>query len=278
MDIVADIKNYILFLKSKCGLMVTLHPHGKENLITSSDLISFNIHENPYCIYVKSHPTAQRHCIERQGKIFDRCKHGSFCGRCYAGVFEYVYPISNGKETLGFISVSGYKCDNSASFIERTAKRFSISHEELKKLYTALENKIPSKEEIDTLIAPLCSMLELAYIKNADVTAEESQISQIVAYIKRTHTQDITLDEVCRHFSCSHSHLSHTFKKSVGMSFREYITHLRIEDAKTLLLHSRLGVTEIALSVGFSDSNYFSNVFKKSVGTSPLSFRKGKNT
>ena len=255
--------------------MVTLHPYGKESLITSSELISFNIHESPYCIYVKSHPAAQKHCIERQCKVFDRCKDGSFCGRCYAGVTEYVYPISNGRELVGFISVSGYRSEGADSFISRCAKRYSIDKAALTRLYSSLSDSLPKKEEIDTLLTPLCNMLELAYIKSEDsAAADESQVSRITAYIKRNHNQNITLDDLCRHFSCSHSHLSHVFKKSIGKSFREYLTELRIEDAKALLLHSRLSVTEIALSVGFSDSNYFSNVFKKSVGISPLSFRK----
>lgn len=277
MKNISDIKNYILFLKEKCGLMVTLHPHEKENLITSSELISFNIHESPYCIYVKSHPTAQKHCIERQSKIFDRCKSGSFCGTCYAGVAEFVYPISNGREVVGFISVSGYRCDSCESFIERASKNYSIPHTELKKLYVTLNEKMPPKEKIDTLIEPLCNMLELAYIKSEDsAIADEPYISRVIAYIKRHHTQNITLDDVCREFSCSRSHLSHSFKSSTGMGFREYLAHLRIEDAKTLLLHSRLTVTEIAMSVGFSDSNYFSNVFKSLVGVSPLTYRKKK--
>ena len=279
MSNISDIKNYILFLKSRCGLMITLHPYAKENLITSSELISFNIHESPYCIYVKSHPAAQKHCIERQCKVFDRCKDGSFCGRCYAGVTEYVYPISNGHEAVGFISVSGYRSEGADSFIFRCAEKYSIDRAALSKLYSSLSDTLPKKEEVDTLIMPLCNMLELAYIKSEDsAAAEESFVSRVLAYIKRNHTADITLDEVCRHFSCSHSHLSHTFKKSVGTSFREYLTHLRIEDAKALLSYSRLSVTEIALSVGFSDSNYFSSVFKKSVGKSPLAYRRIKNT
>ena len=48
----------------------------------------------------------------------------------------------------------------------------------------------------------------------------------------------------------------------------------RIEDAKTLLENTKLSVTEISYSVGFADSNYFSNIFKKSVGLSPLAYRK----
>ncbi len=275
MSGISNIKNYILFLKHSCGLSVTLHPHESENLIFPSELISFNIHDNPYCIYVKSHPLAQRHCIDKQCKVFEKCKGGSFCGTCYAGVTEYVYPISNGAKTVGFISVSGYGCGNSDSFIKAASEKYSISAEGLKKTYGVLKKDIPKKEDVDVLLTPLCNMLELAYIKSADSRGGEQTLEErIVRYVKQNHTLNITIADVCREFSCSTSLVSHNFKRHTGMSFREYLAHLRIDDAKIMLKHSKLTVTEIALSVGFSDSNYFSNVFKKSVGVSPLAYRK----
>lgn len=277
MNDVLKIKNYILYLKQKCALSVTLHPQKRENLIISSELISFNIHESPYCIYVKSHPLTERHCICKQGKVFEKCKSGSFCGTCYAGVTEYVYPIRSCGEPVGFISVSGYACEGAESYHKRTSEKYSIPYSELKRLYGVLNTDMPPKEEVDTLVSPLCDMLELAYIKNeSKAPKDESLTSRICAYVKLNHTQNITLDDVCREFSCSRSHISHTFKSSTGMGFREYLAHLRIEDAKSLLLHSKLTVTEIAMSVGFSDSNYFSNVFKSVVGVSPLTYRKKK--
>ena len=91
-NIINEIKNYILFLKKDCKLEITLHPYENEHLISNSELISFNIHENPHCIYIKTFPDAYRHCICRQDKIMYKCKTGSFCGTCYAGVREFVYP------------------------------------------------------------------------------------------------------------------------------------------------------------------------------------------
>ena len=49
MDDIIAIKNYILFLKKECNLDITLHPWGDEQLITLSELILFNIHENAQC-------------------------------------------------------------------------------------------------------------------------------------------------------------------------------------------------------------------------------------
>ena len=272
---VENIKNYILFLKRECGLCITLHPHGNESVITSSELITFNIHDNPYCVFVKSIDGMWQHCIEKQGKVNEKCKNGSFCGSCFAGVWEFVYPIKREDEYMGFISVSGYKSDKAESYISRVAREYNISRQKLAVAYSALKGNIPKKEWVDTLILPLCNMLELAYIKNEkNVVSETDSITDILQYIKRYHSQSITLDDICEHFECSRSYVSHLFKRSVGKSFREYLTGLRIEDAKSLLKYSNLSVTEIALSVGFGDSTYFSNVFKTNVGISPSAYRK----
>ena len=271
----SDIKRYIVFLKQEMGLFISLHPIKDESLILPSELITFNIHDNSYCTYVKSFPEAQKHCIERQKKIISRMDCGSICGSCFAGVREYVYPIENGTGVVGFISVSGYQSENAESFISETSRKYTIPRDSLRRAYDNLDPMMPPKERIDTLITPLCRMLELAYLKNEDTAqAREQLIDRVIRYVKTYHTRNITIDDVCQRFFCSRSHISHSFKKHTGKSFREYLTDLRIDDARSLLRYSGLSVTEIASSVGFGDSNYFSNLFKKKTGYSPLSYRK----
>lgn len=272
---ISDIKNYILFLKTSCGLSVTLHPLIHENLITSSELIMFNIHDNPYCVYVKSFPNANDHCIVRQKKILDKCAEGSFCGKCFSGVYEYVYPISNGTTQVGFISVSGYRSGNSESYIQLTSEKYHIPYDKLRNMYLALNSDIPEKKKVDTMIIPLCNMLELAYIKSGNDNLEkENTIDYILRYVKLHQTQNITIDDICREFGYSRSYVSHNFKKHVGQSFREYLTDLRLANAKLLLRYSKLDVADISISIGFTDYTYFSNVFKKKMGISPSEYRK----
>ena len=272
---ITDIKNYILFLKTHHGLSVTLHPIAKETLILTSDLMTFNIHDNPYCVYVKTFPNAQKHCVERQHKILGKCRSGSFCGCCFAGVFEFVYPISNGIETVGFISVSGYGKENSVSYINATAQKYCIPKKKLSEVYDALNKNIPSKEEIDTLLIPLCNMLELTYIKSKETeTSEEHPIDSVIRYIKKNYTQPITLSDVCAKLHYSRSYVSHMFKQHTGRSFRQYLTEIRLDVAKTLLQYSGLSITEISFSIGFEDSTYFASIFKKHYGISPSVYRK----
>ncbi len=274
MPNVTAIKNYILFLKNECGLSVTLHPF-REDLILCSELRTFNIHDNSYCVYVKTHSEAWAHCIERQQKILKKCEGGSFCGNCFAGVREYIYPIRGEDGLKGFISVSGYRCENGESYLLRVSEHYHLSQTGLASAYASLKSEMPDKDWVDTLIEPLCAMLELAYRKR-ESTGEKSLCEAVAQYLMRHHTSPITLDDVSRAFYCSRSHISHQFKKQMGKSVREYLTELRMEDAKRLLRHSELDVTEIAYSVGFGDSNYFSAVFKAHVGCSPTAYRRGE--
>lgn len=277
MDTIESIKNYIQFLITECGLSVTLHPKEKEALITLSELMVYNIHRNSYCTCVKATEKGQAMCVAQQEKVLSRCREykDSFCGVCHGGVFEYIYPISTGDAILGFISVSGYQTQNEEAYLQKTAERFSIAAEQLKNAYETLNASIPPKSRIDTLITPLCQMLELAYRTNAAPAPDADRlIDRILRYIRQNYAMNITSESLCQEFSCSRSYLSHSFKAVVGQSLREYLIDLRLSHAKHLLRFSNLTVTEIAFSVGFNDSNYFSSVFKKNVGTSPLAYRK----
>lgn len=71
---VTEIKNYILYLKKKCHLQITLHPHGNERLISGSELILFNIHENPHCVYVKTFQKVLDHCAAANAKLLKNAK------------------------------------------------------------------------------------------------------------------------------------------------------------------------------------------------------------
>ncbi len=273
-DITA-IKNYILYLKKECGLLISLHIGGMDHIIIPSELISFNIHENSYCIYIKNCEQAQNHCIAKQAAIIEKCAQGSFCGICHAGVKEYVYPIINREQTIGFISVSGYQCENHHEYLYAIATKYGFPEAELFAAYGALRKEIPNKQWVDTLIQPLCDMLSLAYLKTENnENQEQSFCDQMVRYLKKNHNQNISSTDICRHFNCSRSHISHKFNEKMGISIKQYINQLRIEDAKNMLLYSELTVTEIAFSVGFSDSNYFTGIFKKQTGFTPSAFRK----
>ena len=272
MNDIEEIYNYILFLRTEKELEITLHPLCYDTVITSSKLHRFNIHENSYCVYLKSKKEIWKHCIERQNKILKKCQNGSFCGSCFAGVREYVYPITADK-VIGFISVSGYKDGNGEEYCEKVSNRYNLPVDQVKNVYDRLKSA-PPKRDIDTLLNPLCRMLELAYVKREIVEQNHSYLSDIVNYLRLNHTVKVTIDELCSKFHLSRSKLSKDFKEFTGQTISEYIKTLRIESSKNLLKNTKLNISEIAIATGFDNGNYFSSVFKENVGTAPKEYRK----
>lgn len=99
-------------------------------------------------------------------------------------------------------------------------------------------------------------------------------IGEIVNFIENNYSRQLTLPEIAAQFGISESSLTKKIKIFTNMTFKEYLTKTRIEEAKSLLISSEKSITEIAYECGYNNSNFFGNVFKKAVGMSPSSYRK----
>ena len=104
-------------------------------------------------------------------------------------------------------------------------------------------------------------------------TKTDCTVQKTAEYISGNCEKNITLTETAKLMAVSHEHLSRKFKKVTGFGFNEYLTIMRVMRSESLLLSTKLPITEIALRCGFDDSNYFSTVFKKVKGVSPNKFR-----
>ena len=107
-----------------------------------------------------------------------------------------------------------------------------------------------------------------------DLVQEENVSKRVIAYINAHYQEDIFLDKLAEEFNFSTKYLSSLVKNETGKSFSTYLTDLRLDRAIDLLLHTDLGIKEIAASVGYSDPRYFHRLFKKHVGKTPSQYRK----
>lgn len=103
----------------------------------------------------------------------------------------------------------------------------------------------------------------------------DSQIHTAIDYINNNYTSNISLDDVSRVINISPYYFSKLFKEETGEGFVEYLTKLRIEKAKDLLLNTDMPMKEICLEVGYPDPNYFSRTFKKNYGVTPTEYKEG---
>lgn len=92
-------------------------------------------------------------------------------------------------------------------------------------------------------------------------------------YILKNYHRDLTLDEVSRSVHVSPYYFSKLFKDETGENYVEYLTKVRIRQAKVMLLDPSNSIKQICLSVGYGDPSYFSRIFKRYEGVTPSEFR-----
>ena len=125
-------------------------------------------------------------------------------------------------------------------------------------------------ERFELLLSCLLKQLKKQY----ELQDEPLLVANIKNYIRLNFSHKITLADISKHTHYSVPHCEMIFKQTTGTSIMEYIIKKRIDTAKSLLLEGELSLAEIADEVGFSDYNYFSRVFKKQVGASPIRYKK----
>lgn len=96
---------------------------------------------------------------------------------------------------------------------------------------------------------------------------------QIVEYIEKHYMQDLSLSDVAEAMHYSDPYFCKIFKNIFNKSFIMYLTELRIEKSKALLLDVTVNVKDISEKVGFQDSNYYAKVFKRMEGMTPSEYR-----
>ncbi len=100
-------------------------------------------------------------------------------------------------------------------------------------------------------------------------------VGSVIVDLEEDFSHDWRLGELADRAQMSESSLLRVFRKATGHTPIEYLIHLRLQKAMALLRDTDRSVTDVALRVGFNDSNYFWRQFKKVVGMSPTEYRKG---
>lgn len=99
------------------------------------------------------------------------------------------------------------------------------------------------------------------------------KIGYAMDYIREHFNEEIIINDLAARLDMSPGYFSSSFKREAGQSTMQYVTGLRVERAKDYLANTDLSVAVIARDVGYSDSQYFYRVFKRTVGMTPLQYR-----
>ena len=132
--------------------------------------------------------------------------------------------------------------------------------------------QIGSQEDLCAWISTaLNEFLELVY--SSQDARKITQITPAINYIDANYDKPITLAEIARASHLSPSRLAHIFKEQMGITLIDYLTSVRIEQAKELLLATDQSCTEICFQAGYNNQSYFTRTFKSVAGMTPRRFR-----
>ena len=184
----------------------------------------------------------------------------------------YSYGSLTGYLMMGQAVIGTYR--NYSEIIEKSKEYFQ-DKEILKKYIT--EITILNEEQVYAF-ANICDVCAKYISLTNRIQAKHDHLAQEVKhYIIANYNKQITIEELCSYFFCSRGTLLNHFKSKYNTTIHQCLLDYRLKKATELLINDELNVKEIAYFCGFEDPNYFSKVFKKRYGRSPLEFKNNIN-
>jgi AraC-like DNA-binding protein/ligand-binding sensor protein len=280
IDALAKSKIYLDYERAfseATGLPMSLRPieswqlphHGKLN-------------ENPFCAIMAQKSRSCSSCLQVQQKLSDHAVNEPYTTICEAGMSDTAVPVRLGERLVGFLQTGQvFRKKPSPGQFDRTAKLLSewgvngdldLLREAYFKTRVLTPRQYASTVRLLGIFAEHLSMVSNQVVVQQQ-TAEPPVITRAKQFINDHQGEDLSLGQVAKAVNTSTFYFCKMFKRATGLNFTDYLSRVRIEKAKNLLLNPNLRISEIAYEVGFQSLTHFNRVFKKIVGQSPTEYR-----
>jgi AraC-like DNA-binding protein len=238
--------------------------------------------ENRFCALMASKSKACAACLQVQAKLAESATAEASTVQCELGMVDTAVPVKLGDKLIGFLQTGQiFQRKPTEAQFEKAAKRVSewgiqVDGNSLKDAY--FSGKVLSSKQYESMVKLLAIFAQhVSMISNQIALQHENSeppvITKAKAFIEQNHSEDLSLGAVAKAVNTSTFYFCKMFKKATGINFTEYVSRVRIEKSKNLLLNPNLRVSEIAYEVGFQSLTHFNRVFKKIIGQSPTEYR-----
>jgi AraC-like DNA-binding protein len=259
------------------GLPIALRPveswqlphHGKRN-------------ESLFCGLMAQKSRACAACLQVQEKLSDAAVFEPQTVVCPAGLCDTAVPVRLGDQLIGFLQTGQvFRKKPTPAQFQRVVRLMQswgldVDREKLQRAYFSTR-VVPGKQhesvvKLLAIFAQHLSMLSNQVLVQHE-NAEPPVIRRAKEFIHEHQAEDISLGQVARAVNTSTFYFCKMFKKVTGINFTDYLSRVRIEKSKNLLLNPNLRVSEIAFEVGFQSLTHFNRVFKRILGQTPTAYR-----
>ncbi len=237
--------------------------------------------QNRFCEIMAEQNCSCAACIGTQEKLTSGARQSARTEKCQLGMMDSAVPVKLGDELIGFLQTGQVFCKKpTAAQFAQVAKKLEgwgipVSPQVEEAYFGTRVMTRPQYESMVQLLTIFAGHLSLVanQVAVGQENAEMPMITRAKAFIKTNQTEDLSLGQVAKAVHTSTFYFCKMFKKATGLNFTEYLSRVRVEKAKNLLLNPNLRVSEIAFEVGFQSLTHFNRVFRRVAGHSPTAYR-----
>jgi AraC-like DNA-binding protein/ligand-binding sensor protein len=259
------------------GMPMTLRPLESWQLVHHG-----HRKENPFCALMAQKSRSCAACLQVQQQLADTAKDEPQTVTCLLGLSDTAVPVKLGDRVVGLLQTGQIfrKKPTDAQF-DRAAKQvddwnLGLDRSTMREAYFQTPVITPKQHECIVKLLQIFAE-HLSLVSNQIVVqqnnAEPPAITRAKQFIHDHQAEELSLGQVAKSVNTSSFYFCKMFKRATGINFTDYVSRVRIEKAKNLLLNPNLRVSEIAYEVGFQSLTHFNRVFKRIVGQSPTQYR-----
>lgn len=237
---------------------------------------------NGLCSLLASKNKTCAACLEMQSRLEQASGDQVGTSQCFAGLTESAVPVRLGARVIAYLQTGQVLFHLPSVSETREAVRQATKLEpslDQKALATAFkESRVIARSQYDAILRLLAIFAQQLEVLSNQLMIKQSvteapAITRARAYIAAHVGEDLSLAEVSQAVGMSSFYFCKNFKKGTGLTFTEYLSRVRIEAVKQLLLNPYKRVSEAAYEAGFQSLSQFNRVFHRITGQSPSDYR-----
>ncbi|MEO6873949.1 MAG: helix-turn-helix domain-containing protein [Opitutaceae bacterium] len=237
---------------------------------------------NPFCALMAARNKSCSACLGLQERLESASREKSCTLECFAGLTESAVPVRVGATVVAFLRTGQVRfqapttrqvrqaVDHAAAF-DRSMDRAALEAAYRQTLIVSRSQYSAVLRMLEIFAQHLSALTNQLMVAQAQ--AEAPAITRARAFIAEHLTEELSLPQVSRAVGMSSFYFCKNFKKSTGLTFTDYLSRVRVEAVKQLLLNPHKRVSEAAFEAGFQSLSQFNRAFHRIAGQPPSTYR-----
>jgi AraC-like DNA-binding protein/ligand-binding sensor protein len=273
------VKYYEAAFRKATGVSLKVMPPGD-----SCSRRQIGSEDNAFCCLAAGTPGGCAACLETETRVQRSAAKKLVLQQihCYAGLTVVAVPVlSGGRHLATVVSGQVFRREPTQRDFAMVVKMLGGGmngdwEKKARKAY--FETPVLTADRFQAVIQLLNVFVQyLADLGSRQAIAcsevEPEAVASAKQFVQSHAEEPINLEQVVQHVNVSRFYFCKLFKKATGMTLTEYISHVRVEKAKALLVDPSLRVSEIVYAAGFGSIPRFNSVFRRYVGMPPTEYR-----